>query len=81
MSRSAASLWLCLDGSKILGSNPRLIDRELKIDAAKPFRRWSKSSNFTDLRAFLQEVRTFVGQSNADEVTAKIRMLEDGLSV
>jgi DNA invertase Pin-like site-specific DNA recombinase len=44
---------------QILGSNPRLIDRELKIDAAKPFRRWSETSDRTDLRAFLHEVRTF----------------------
>ncbi|MGH9363621.1 MAG: recombinase family protein, partial [Thermoanaerobaculia bacterium] len=29
---------------EILGSNPRLRDRELRIDTAKPFRRWSSSS-------------------------------------
>ena len=34
----------------ILGSNPRLRDRELKIDAAKPFRRWSKTTTIGDLR-------------------------------
>lgn len=48
---------------QILGSNPRLQDRELKIDVAKPFRRWSDSSDSTDLRAFLQEVRTFSAES------------------
>jgi site-specific DNA recombinase len=60
---------------QILGSNPRLQDRELKIDAAKPFRRWSKSSDSGDLRAFLQEVRTFVGNPESQQTRENIELL------
>jgi site-specific DNA recombinase len=58
---------------QILGSNPRLQDRELKIDAAKPFRRWSKESTFTDLRAFVHEVRTFVADRESRETLENVR--------
>ena len=57
----------------ILGSNPRLRDRELKIDVAKPFRRWSKMTTIGDLRAFLQEVRTFATESSSREKIENIR--------
>lgn len=60
---------------QILGSNPRLHDQELKIDAAKPFRRWSKSSDSGDLRAFLQEVRTLVVKPESRKKLENIRQL------
>lgn len=63
---------------QILGSNPRLQDQELKIDAAKPFRRWSNLSDSGDLRAFLQEVRTFVADPETEEKLEKLRLLNDG---
>ncbi|MFY9561288.1 MAG: recombinase family protein [Terriglobales bacterium] len=48
----------------ITGSNLVLKDRKLKIDARKPFRRWSKSPSFSEMRAFVRDVRTFsIGQS------------------
>lgn len=58
-----------------LGSNPRLKDRELNIDAAKPFRRWSKTPTSSDLRAFLQEVRTFVADPISLKKVEEIRTL------
>lgn len=60
---------------QILGSNPRLQDRELKIDAAKPFRRWSKTPTSGDLRAFLQEVRTFLDGPDYRERLENVRKL------
>ncbi len=60
---------------QILGSNPRLQDRELKIEAAKPFRRWSKESSITDLRAWLHEVRTFLAKSESSEKIEDIRKI------
>jgi site-specific DNA recombinase len=60
---------------QILGSNPRLLDRELKIDAAKPFRRWSSSATSVDLRAFVHEVRTFVADPYSGKKLEKLRSL------
>jgi len=55
----------------ILGSNPRLRDRELKIDVAKPFRRWSGTATISDLRAFVHDVRTFgADPANQDQIDA-----------
>jgi DNA invertase Pin-like site-specific DNA recombinase len=62
---------------EILGSNPRLRDRELRIDAAKPFRRWSASPTSTDLRAFLHEVRTFVEKRDPKEIVERVRRILD----
>jgi len=59
----------------ILGSNPRLRDRELKIDAAKPFRRWSKTTTIGDLRAFVHDVRTFVTDEGSERKLENIREL------
>jgi DNA invertase Pin-like site-specific DNA recombinase len=58
---------------QILGSNPRLRDRELKIDAAKPFRRWPSTPTDVDLRTFLHEVRTFLAKSGSSEMLGNLR--------
>ncbi len=63
---------------QILGSNPRLRDRELKIDAAKPFRRWSTAPTSGELRAFLHDVRTFLTDAESGEKLGKIRQLMEG---
>jgi hypothetical protein len=42
-----------------VGSNLVLKDQILNIDARKPFRRWSPGADFSDLRAFVRDVRTF----------------------
>ena len=57
----------------ILGSNPRLQDRELKIDAAKPFRRWSATATSVELRAFLHDVRTFSALPESREKLERLR--------
>jgi site-specific DNA recombinase len=44
----------------IVGSNLSLKDENLNIDARKPFQRWSKDADISDLRAFVEDVRTFV---------------------
>ncbi len=40
------------------GSNPVLLDKKLSIEAAKPFRRWPKQPTISDLRGFVEDVRT-----------------------
>jgi len=47
-----------------VGSNLILIDGKLNIDARKPFRRWTGNATFSDLRAFVRDVRTFLVQDN-----------------
>ncbi len=63
---------------QIAGSNPRLQDRELRIDAAKPFRRWSTTSTSIELRTFLHEVRTFLAEAESREKLGNIRQLMEG---
>lgn len=63
---------------QIIGSNPRLQDRELKIDAVKPFRRWSRTPDDGDMRAFLHDVRTFVADPTSGEKLENIGLLLNG---
>jgi len=60
-----------------VGSNLSLKDENVSIDARKPFRRWSKESSFSEMRAFVRDVRTFFsGQtSEAIESISGIKML------
>jgi DNA invertase Pin-like site-specific DNA recombinase len=61
----------------IVGSNLLLKDENLNIDARKPFRRWSKTTTFSEMRAFVRDVTTFMS-SHATEVidmTAGIKTL------
>ena len=55
----------------IVGSNPLLKDRELSIDVKKPFRRWSGTESFSDLRAFVEDVRTLLSKQEP-EITQMI---------
>lgn len=43
---------------EIVGSNPTLINKKLRIEARKPFRRWSEDDGIPKLRAVVKEVRT-----------------------
>ncbi len=45
-----------------VGSNLVLMDQKLRTDVRKPFRRWEKDARFSDLRAFVRDVRTFVSE-------------------
>jgi site-specific DNA recombinase len=63
-----------------VGSNLRLVDKKLNIDACKPFRRWSDNSNSSTMRAFVRDVTTFYVRNAPDaqwlnESMAKIHAL------
>lgn len=47
-----------------VGSNLVLKDKNLSIDARKPFRRWSNGSTYSDLWAYLKDIRTFVAEQS-----------------
>jgi site-specific DNA recombinase len=59
----------------ISGSNLVLKDENLNIDAKKPFRRWSKTANYSDMRAFMKDVRTLAVRGELTETLASIREL------
>jgi site-specific DNA recombinase len=60
---------------EIVGSNPTLTDEILSIDAKKPFRRWTETASHSDLRGFVEDVRTFVNNPGALATLARIRQL------
>lgn len=49
-----------------VGSNPRLKNGILSIEARKPFRRWSKKSPIPERCAFLDDVRTHYNMNRAE---------------
>ena len=49
---------------EVLGSNPLLSGKKLFVEARKPFRRYSRPANFSDLRATVYEVRTLVSRGD-----------------
>lgn len=61
----------------VVGSNLVLEDQKLSIDARKPFRKWSDTSTYSELRAYLRDIRTFVTEQSqeATSVIAFIRQL------
>lgn len=50
----------------IVSSNLVLKDQKLSIDARKPFRKWSNASSYSELRAYLEDIRTFVTEENQE---------------
>lgn len=66
-SNHAASRFLKADDPakraiiEIVGSNPRLTDRKLHIEAKKPFRSWTGTAQVSGWWAFVEDVRTFAG--------------------
>jgi hypothetical protein len=62
-----------------VGSNFVLKDQELKIDVRKPFRRWSNLSTFSEMRAFMRDLRTFFGGQDKESlhITALLDVLRD----
>ena len=52
-----------------VGSNLMLKDRELSIDARKPFRPWSGSASISEMRAFVKEVRTLYDKQDSSLAT------------
>jgi len=53
----------------IVGSNFLLMNKKLSIDVKKPFRRWSKPTNFSTLLAFVEDVRTFVREQTTEALS------------
>ncbi|MBP7146441.1 MAG: recombinase family protein [Acidobacteria bacterium] len=47
-----------------VGSNPRLLDGELLIEAKKPFRSWTGTVSRSDWSAFVKDVRTLVAAND-----------------
>jgi len=64
---------------QIVGSNFFLKDKKLNIEATKPFRVWPKNAKNSDVRAFLEEVRTFLAspQPAIEEMIEKIHKLDE----
>ena len=58
-----------------VGSNLVLKNKELSIDVRKPFRRWADSTDISDLRAFVRDVRTFSAEPTPEsrEMMARIQ--------
>jgi site-specific DNA recombinase len=52
---------------QLCGSNFLLGNQEAMIDGRKPFREWSDDSTITDLRAFVEDVKTFVSDPHNEE--------------
>jgi hypothetical protein len=52
----------------LVGSNLVLADRKLTIDAQKPFRRWSETSTYSELCAFVEDIRTLLLQQKPETV-------------
>jgi len=63
-----------------VGSNLVLKDEKLNIDAKKPFRRWPKTANVSDLRAFVKEVRTLICEQGPEmrRMTESLKQLLEG---
>jgi site-specific DNA recombinase len=60
---------------EMTGSNLVLKDRELRIDARKPFRRWSGRPTYSQMCGYLRDVRTFVSNPSNDEALRMIKAL------
>jgi site-specific DNA recombinase len=57
-----------------VGSNLVLKDQKLSIDVRKPFRRWSTSSTYSEMRAYLEDIRTFVTAQNQEAMALMTSM-------
>ena len=60
---------------QICGSNFLLGSQEALIDAKKPFRRWTPDADISGLRAFVEDVKTFVSDPQHEEDLAKMEAL------
>jgi len=60
---------------EVAGSNLILKDKKLFIEAAKPFRRGSKGSSFSQLCPLVEDVRTFVDDPAFEDKAHKLKML------
>jgi hypothetical protein len=65
-----------------VGSNLVLENKKLSIDVRKPFRRWADSTDISDLRAFVRDVRTHCDEDSAEcqQMMQNIREIMDDAS-
>jgi hypothetical protein len=59
--------------AQICGSNFSLRDKELSISPRKPFRRWTGTESESELRRFVEDVRTFVADPGSMAALEQIR--------
>jgi site-specific DNA recombinase len=68
----------------IVGSNPLLSDRIVRIDAKKPFRQWAGTVTLSQVLAVVEDVRTMTQSGTLTGMLASIRKLfekhKDGLT-
>lgn len=60
---------------EVVGSNPTLTDRKLRVKAKKPFRKWTGTASRDDWWAFVEDVRTFAGSRHNEWRTLRDRIL------
>ena len=66
---------------EICGSNPTLIDQEVKIDASKLFRKWNNIDSIPALRAGVDDVRTLATtDEGAQKTLASLAVLFEKLA-
>jgi hypothetical protein len=58
-----------------VGSNPLILDRELKIDVARPFRRWTATPTNSELWTYVNDVRTFAIGNSSQEKLQRLQCL------
>ena len=64
---------------EIVGSNPVLLNREAKLDAAIPFRREAGTSDISFLRGLVHDVRTFWDDPEVRQRMTRVRVLVEKL--
>ena len=64
----------------IVGLNPLLKDKKLSIDARKPFRRWTKPENCSELSRFMKDVRTLADAGKLTEMLKSVRELSQRMN-
>ncbi|HZR84215.1 MAG TPA: recombinase family protein [Candidatus Binatia bacterium] len=61
-----------------VGSNPRLRNRKLLLEAKKPFRRWPKKPSISEMWRYVQDVRTFAANPENEDTLKTLRDLVSG---
>ncbi len=66
---------------EIIGSNPTLKDKQLNIEAMKPFRRWGITATISQMCGFVKDVRTLWSANDKTfrKMVDQIRLLHDQL--
>jgi hypothetical protein len=60
---------------EIVCSNPTLRDRKLLLEAAKPFRRWAGTADFSSVCGYVEDVRTFMQSPDSERILQNLQRL------